>query len=271
LSGIAYIFKKEGRPGLFSTVHVLAEFKCPVCGNILNIKSNEWRLKVINIGFEIRDTSNEICTKTCPKCRFESPYIINEKLIKPNQEFIRTCLECGSKWHISWSDVLKEGYENQKAAIKHFSMLTNPVLGFLSGNNIQEVGRCAQCGSRKVNYALPGVSILTSRAKGNTVNPIDVANSNALAAVKNGIIKGQPNKTIEQVVNSSFQNPQWKEIVRNDHNYVNITGTTTYNGQQVSVLLQYEVNDDNSFAFQALQFNGVSQRASVYVSWFLQK
>ena len=78
--------------------------------------------------------------------------------------------------------------------------------------------------------------------------------------VQGGKLESCPSKTVEQMVDGFMGSPSWASITADDGvNYVNISGDITYADKPVRALLQYKLNQDETFEFNALEFNGVPQ------------
>ena len=78
--------------------------------------------------------------------------------------------------------------------------------------------------------------------------------------VQGGKLESCPSKTIEQMVDGFMGSPSWASITADAGiNYVNISGDITYAEKLVRALLQYKLNQDETFEFNALEFNGVPQ------------
>ena len=78
--------------------------------------------------------------------------------------------------------------------------------------------------------------------------------------VQGGKLESCPSKTIEQMVDGFMGFPSWEGLVAEDgNNYVNISGDITYSDKPVRALLQYKLNQDETFEFNALEFNDVPQ------------
>ena len=90
-------------------------------------------------------------------------------------------------------------------------------------------------------------------------------NNRIIYTVKNGALFDYPDKTIGKMVEGFVGDPKWEAIVDYDGiTYVNITGSILYNDSKVKMLLQYKINDDDTFELQALEFNGEPQNILTY-------
>lgn len=99
--------------------------------------------------------------------------------------------------------------------------------------------------------------------------PIDnLPDDEYVVMVKNGKLKGYPNKTIGKAINSFFSKPKWKHIVDNKgKHYVNATGGITYANKPVNAMLQFKVNKEKgTFTINAFEMNGVPQNKLIYLS-----
>ena len=88
---------------------------------------------------------------------------------------------------------------------------------------------------------------------------INTSDDATVLIVKSGSFNQCPSFSVEQVVNSFMSSPIWKAILADDgQNYVNIIGDITYFDKDVSVLIQYLVDEKNDiFEFNAIELNGV--------------
>ncbi|MNZ64339.1 hypothetical protein D3C78_825070 [compost metagenome] len=94
-----------------------------------------------------------------------------------------------------------------------------------------------------------------------------IADPSAVHLVKNGTMNSYPNKTVSQMVDNYFLDPKWEALVADDRNtYVNVKGEITYQGKNTNVLIQYKLNNDSSFEFYSLEFNGVPQNMLTYTT-----
>lgn len=77
--------------------------------------------------------------------------------------------------------------------------------------------------------------------------------------VKSGNFDTCPNQNIESMVEGLWGDPVWTEFKGEDgKDYVNLTGTLTYNGKNETCLLQFLVSGEN-FNVNVFEINGVSQ------------
>lgn len=88
---------------------------------------------------------------------------------------------------------------------------------------------------------------------------------NIAESVKNGRLSNYPQKTVGEAVKGFIANPKWESIVADDgKSYVIIDGFILLHGKRVKVSLQYKVNKDDSFEFNALEFNEIPQNLLMY-------
>ena len=66
-----------------------------------------------------------------------------------------------------------------------------------------------------------------------------------LDTVKYGYLDDCPDYTMEELVESYFDNPKWESFIADDgRNYVNVTGGLTLYDEPVQALLQFKIRDD---------------------------
>lgn len=93
---------------------------------------------------------------------------------------------------------------------------------------------------------------------------LSCGDSKEIEAVKNGTLNGYPHKTLGKAIDGFVGNPKWEEIKAEDGNkYINISGKIEYYKKETNILLQYKVKD-NSFEFNALEFNDIPQNIFIY-------
>jgi hypothetical protein len=84
--------------------------------------------------------------------------------------------------------------------------------------------------------------------------------------VKGGTLGSCPSKTVEEMVDGFMGSPSWSSLTGDDgSNYVNINGDITYHEKPVRALIQYKLNDDKTFEFNALEFNDVPQNGIIAI------
>jgi hypothetical protein len=77
--------------------------------------------------------------------------------------------------------------------------------------------------------------------------------------VKSGNFDSCPKENIQSMVEGLWENPVWTDFKGDDgKDYVNVTGTLSYNGKNETCLLQFLVSGEN-FNVNVFQINGVSQ------------
>ena len=78
--------------------------------------------------------------------------------------------------------------------------------------------------------------------------------------VKNGTLKSCPQMTLVEMAEGFMGSPSWSTIKADDgFIYVNLKGSITYHNKPVDALIQFKLNDDNTFEYRAMEFNGVPQ------------
>ncbi|MEF2965848.1 DUF4339 domain-containing protein [Paenibacillus sp. M1] len=92
-----------------------------------------------------------------------------------------------------------------------------------------------------------------------------IVDPSSVDLVKDGTLNSYPNKTVSQMVDNYFLNSKWEAFVADDRNtYINVTGEITYQGENTQVLMQFKLNNDDSFELYALEFNDVPQDMTTY-------
>jgi hypothetical protein len=82
--------------------------------------------------------------------------------------------------------------------------------------------------------------------------------------IKGGKLGSCPSKTVEEMVDGFMGSPSWSSITGDDgSNYVNIIGDITFNEKPVRALIQYKLNEDETFEFNALEFNDIPQNGLI--------
>ena len=77
-----------------------------------------------------------------------------------------------------------------------------------------------------------------------------------LDTVKYGYLDDCPDYTMEELVESYFDNPKWESFIADDgRNYVNVTGGLTLYDEPVQALLQFKIRDD-LFMVKVLEIEG---------------
>lgn len=80
-----------------------------------------------------------------------------------------------------------------------------------------------------------------------------------IRAVKGGHPYAYPNITYEEAFNDFFANPHWENASNGRNKIVRFTGECGYKDDKTaSVILNFEINDDNTFELRDGKVNGVS-------------
>ena len=78
--------------------------------------------------------------------------------------------------------------------------------------------------------------------------------------IKNGKLKSCPQMTLLEMAEGFMGSPSWSTITADDgFMYVNLEGEISYHNKPVDALIQFKLNNDNTFEYQAMEFNGVPQ------------
>lgn len=94
---------------------------------------------------------------------------------------------------------------------------------------------------------------------------ISCMDSEEVQKVKNGSLLMYKNVTIEELVNGFVKDPEWESFVADDgKTYVNIEGFIRYNGKKSKLGIQYRLDPDDRFWFNAMTINGEEQYEYVY-------
>ena len=69
-----------------------------------------------------------------------------------------------------------------------------------------------------------------------------------------------PEKTLDEMAKGFMGSPSWSSGKSEDGNtFVNLEGDISYMEKKVSALIQFIFNDDDTFKFNALEFNEIPQ------------
>ena len=78
--------------------------------------------------------------------------------------------------------------------------------------------------------------------------------------VKNGKLNSCPQMTLQEMAEGFMGSPSWSSIKADDGgSYVNLNGDITFHEKPVTALIQFKLNQDDTFEFQAIEFNDVPQ------------
>lgn len=78
--------------------------------------------------------------------------------------------------------------------------------------------------------------------------------------VRTGTLHSCPNTTVGKMAESFMDDPSWKSLTADDgKKYVNLSGGILFNEKPVDALIQFLLNDDLSFEFNAFELNGIPQ------------
>ena len=84
--------------------------------------------------------------------------------------------------------------------------------------------------------------------------------SNEVLMVQGGKLGTCPSKTVQEMVDGFMGSPSWESITADDgFKYVNINGDITFQDKPVRATIQFKLDSDKTFKFQALEFNEVPQ------------
>ena len=82
--------------------------------------------------------------------------------------------------------------------------------------------------------------------------------------VKHGRLSGCPEKTLGEMADGFMASPSWSsgKTAQGDA-FVNLEGKIMYAEKEVTGLIQFKFNKDDTFEFNALEFNGAPQNALI--------
>jgi hypothetical protein len=84
-----------------------------------------------------------------------------------------------------------------------------------------------------------------------------------ILSVKNATIEAYPDKTMGDMVDGYFVNPQWESInAGGGKTFISIKGKIMYSEKEVNAVLQFVYNPDDTFQYNSLEFDGVPQNKS---------
>jgi hypothetical protein len=85
--------------------------------------------------------------------------------------------------------------------------------------------------------------------------------SNMDDSIKKGHFDACKKYNVETLVNSFFANPKWESFVSSDDNnyHLNATGQITYDNKPVNALIQFQINNDDSWQINSFEINGEPQ------------
>jgi hypothetical protein len=90
-------------------------------------------------------------------------------------------------------------------------------------------------------------------------------NDPAVESVKNGILTFFPSKTLGDVLENFLSDISWESLVADDgHTYVNVSGVILFYGEPATAVVQYRLNEDETFEFYAIEIDDVSYGDFVY-------
>ena len=78
--------------------------------------------------------------------------------------------------------------------------------------------------------------------------------------VKNGKLNSCPQMTLQEMAEGFMGSPSWSSIKSDDGgSYVNLNGDITLHEKPVKALIQFKLNQDDTFEFQSIEFNDIPQ------------
>ncbi len=89
-----------------------------------------------------------------------------------------------------------------------------------------------------------------------------------ITRIKDGSFNDCDSRTIGQLAENFFSNPEWEAIVASDGlSYVNLTGGITYDGLAADALVQFTapMEDYSDFDINAFELNEIPQNAFMII------
>jgi len=97
----------------------------------------------------------------------------------------------------------------------------------------------------------------TNDVKMNALNDLLFENE-TIKIVKGGTLSICPSHSVEKMVNSFMGAPSWKSGTSSDgRDFVNVEGDITFHNKPVRAMIQFFVQKDKGFSFNAFEMNGV--------------
>lgn len=80
-------------------------------------------------------------------------------------------------------------------------------------------------------------------------------------SIKQGNFDACSKYTVESLVNNFVGNPQWESFVSPDDDkyHLNLSGTCMYDGKSAKLLVQFQINEDETWFINAFELNGEPQ------------
>lgn len=141
---------------------------------------------------------------------------------------------------------------------------------------------CEKCGSRvKSNNTFENILVDNSKRKKKKKTIIIITaifvilsgiflaagseSNEYVQAVKTGQFNDYPDIQIGDAFEKFFGEPKWRHFVSDANvDIVEFTGTCTYDDEPVKVLIQFKVNDDDTFEASYMSMNDVTQNMLMY-------
>ena len=82
--------------------------------------------------------------------------------------------------------------------------------------------------------------------------------------VSQGSLGSCPDMTVGSMAESFMSSPSWESLTADDgKKYVNLSGGISFNDKPVDATIQFKLNDDDTFVFNAFELNGVPQNTII--------
>jgi hypothetical protein len=88
----------------------------------------------------------------------------------------------------------------------------------------------------------------------------------AVQSVRGGTLESYPGMTLGKALESFMPGAKWESLVADDgKTYVNVKGRVEFQGKPVTARIQYRLDENGGFEFQAFEVNGVPQPPILYM------
>ena len=83
-------------------------------------------------------------------------------------------------------------------------------------------------------------------------------------SVSQGTLGSCPDTTVGKMAESFMSSPSWESITADDgKKYVNLSGGISFQDKPVDAKVQFSLNEDNTFVFNAFELNGIPQNTLI--------
>lgn len=92
-----------------------------------------------------------------------------------------------------------------------------------------------------------------------------LSNDPAIDLIKNGTLDFYPTKQLGQSLAGVLADIRWESLEADDgYTYVNVNGGVLFDDQPANALVQYRINEDDTFEFSAIEIDGVPYGFEIY-------